>query len=71
MAGDQTIGIDTYFRIIEMAAKIEPDQVKLHDWFHEDPIVEMDSVTAKSLIESGKDQLLEEFLISILAGARE
>ncbi|GGA39227.1 hypothetical protein GCM10010981_30620 [Dyella nitratireducens] len=71
MAGDLTrTAVHAYLHIFEMAGKIESDHAKLLDWFCEDNIVELGNQTAKCLVDAGQSQLLESFLISILAGTR-
>lgn len=70
--GDQSYVADhACLRILGLASKIEPDPVRLWNWFHHDAIAELDHHTARSLVDAGHGQLLERFLASILAGNRD
>lgn len=72
MVGDHSYVADhACLRLLALAAKIEPDPVRLWSWFHHDAIAELGHRTARSLVDAGQGQLLESFLASILAGGRD
>jgi len=61
----------TQTRILEIAAKLEPDEAECLRWFHEDGLAEFGGCTARDLIERGHGHKLEGYLKAILAGERD
>ena len=57
-------------RQMKLAAMIEPDAQRISEWWVQDPIAELGSLTADQLIAQGMESLLEQFLLAIIFGDR-
>lgn len=53
-------------RQMKLAAMIEPDPQRVHQWWTEEPITELGSLTADQLVAQGMECLVEKFLLSII-----
>lgn len=57
--------------VMSVARAIEPDPNRLLRWFREDPIRELDSKTARQLVEEGATARLLDMLVAIRSGRRD
>ncbi|KAG9610280.1 hypothetical protein KCV01_g3239, partial [Aureobasidium melanogenum] len=61
---------DPAIRAMTLAARIEPDPELRADWFHHDPIRELDGLTAERALAAGRGAALVRVLRAIDAGRR-
>ena len=54
----------------QLALMIEPDELRISEWWHHTPIAELGGDTADALVSQGMQHLVEGFLLAILFGDR-
>lgn len=67
---DSLTGDDVICQLVQLAIIVEPDLVNIVEWWTTTPIQELGNRTAEELVEAGRDDLVEGFLLSIIFGER-
>jgi hypothetical protein len=57
-------------QLLQLALMIEPDELRISEWWHQTPIAELGGDTADALVSQGMQHLVEAFLLAILFGDR-
>lgn len=58
-------------QLVQLAMMIEPDELRISEWWHQTPIAELGGDTAEALVSQGMQHLVEAFLLAILFGNRD